>query len=133
MAMCMPQTVPRARAATCASGRARSPRPGFRPQRKAGVDPFVTKAASGYRGPMARCFFTVAIVALSSWQPAQAQDKPQPVTVRKLTLVEYATVFYPSGNLNIEAYVYSPKGSGPFPAVVYNHGNRGPDKEKDEA
>ncbi|HKA86831.1 MAG TPA: alpha/beta fold hydrolase [Haliangiales bacterium] len=82
---------------------------------------------------MARCFFTVAIVALSSWQPAQAQDKPQPVTVRKLTLVEYATVFYPSGNLNIEAYVYSPKGSGPFPAVVYNHGNRGPDKEKDEA
>jgi dipeptidyl aminopeptidase/acylaminoacyl peptidase len=36
----------------------------------------------------------------------------------------YETVFYPSGNLRIEAYVYKPEGAGPFPVVIYNHGSR---------
>jgi len=36
----------------------------------------------------------------------------------------YETVFYPSGKLKIEAYVYKPEGSGPFPVVIYNHGSR---------
>ena len=36
----------------------------------------------------------------------------------------YETVFYPSGKLKIEAYVYKPEGAGPFPAVIYNHGSR---------
>src|SRR6266849_1991744 len=36
----------------------------------------------------------------------------------------YETVFYPSGKLKIEAYVYKPEGAGPFPVVVYNHGSR---------
>lgn len=36
----------------------------------------------------------------------------------------YETVFYPSGKLKIEAYVYKPEGPGPFPVVIYNHGSR---------
>ncbi len=36
----------------------------------------------------------------------------------------YETVFYPSGKLRIEAYVYKPEGPGPFPVVIYNHGSR---------
>lgn len=36
----------------------------------------------------------------------------------------YETVFYPSGKLRIEAYVYKPEGAGPFPLVIYNHGSR---------
>jgi dienelactone hydrolase len=36
----------------------------------------------------------------------------------------YSTVFYKSGRLNIEAYLYRPKGDGPFPLVIYNHGSR---------
>jgi dipeptidyl aminopeptidase/acylaminoacyl peptidase len=36
----------------------------------------------------------------------------------------YETVFYPSGKLKIEAYVYKPEGAGPFPVIIYNHGSR---------
>jgi carboxymethylenebutenolidase len=36
----------------------------------------------------------------------------------------YAEVFYPSGGLRIQAYLYRPAGDGPFPAVIYNHGSR---------
>lgn len=36
----------------------------------------------------------------------------------------YETVFYLSGKLKIEAYVYRPEGAGPFPVVIYNHGSR---------
>lgn len=36
----------------------------------------------------------------------------------------YETVFYASGKLKIEAYVYKPEGAGPFPVVIYNHGSR---------
>lgn len=36
----------------------------------------------------------------------------------------YETVFYPSGKLKIEAYVYKPEGDGPFAVVIYNHGSR---------
>jgi hypothetical protein len=34
------------------------------------------------------------------------------------------TTFYPSGKFKIEAYVYKPEGTGPFPVVIYNHGSR---------
>jgi len=44
----------------------------------------------------------------------------------------YTTVFYTSGALRIEAYLYKPSGEGPFPAVVYNHGNRGGGRERAE-
>jgi dienelactone hydrolase len=36
----------------------------------------------------------------------------------------YSTIFYQSGPLRIEAYVYKPAGDGPFPLIVYNHGSR---------
>src|SRR5262249_19550502 len=36
----------------------------------------------------------------------------------------YTEVFYPSGNLRIHAFLYKPKGDGPFPVVIYNHGSR---------
>jgi len=37
---------------------------------------------------------------------------------------DFSTIFYRSGNLQIEAYLYKPAGNGPFPTVIYNHGNR---------
>jgi dienelactone hydrolase len=37
----------------------------------------------------------------------------------------YATIYYKSGRLSIEAYLYKPlKGEAPFPLVIYNHGSR---------
>src|SRR5947208_15837198 len=44
----------------------------------------------------------------------------------------YETTFYPSGKFKIEAYVYKPEGTGPFPVVIYNHGTRG-GHEREEA
>ena len=52
--------------------------------------------------------------ALTAAGPAARQEAPPP----------HDTVFYKSGTLNIEAYVYTPPGKGPFPLVVYNHGSR---------
>src|SRR5215469_6159722 len=36
----------------------------------------------------------------------------------------YTELFYPSGGLRIQAYLYKPDGEGPFPVVIYNHGSR---------
>jgi dienelactone hydrolase len=36
----------------------------------------------------------------------------------------FEQVSYPSGKLQIEAYVFKPQGKGPFPVVIYNHGSR---------
>ena len=36
----------------------------------------------------------------------------------------YTEVFYSSGSLRIQAYLYRPPGDGPFPVVIYNHGSR---------
>ena len=36
----------------------------------------------------------------------------------------YTEVFYPSGSLRIHAFLYKPKGDGPFPVVIYNHSAR---------
>jgi dienelactone hydrolase len=36
----------------------------------------------------------------------------------------YTEVFFPSGSLRIHAFLYKPKGDGPFPVVIYNHGSR---------
>lgn len=51
----------------------------------------------------------------------QANGQPQ----------RYETAFYPSGKFKIEAYVYKPEGTGPFPVVIYNHGSR-PGHEREE-
>ena len=37
---------------------------------------------------------------------------------------KYQELFYSSGNLRIQAYLYKPDGDGPFPVVIYNHGTR---------
>lgn len=55
--------------------------------------------------------------ALLAGSPAIAQTSGKSQT--------YETVFYPSGKLKIEAYVYRPEAAGPFPVVIYNHGSRG--------
>ena len=34
-----------------------------------------------------------------------------------------STVSFPSGSLQLRGTIYKPKGDGPFPAVVYNHGS----------
>jgi len=58
-------------------------------------------------------FFAVALVCISGAQ-AQAGGSS----------AEAEAVFYPSGKLRIEVYVYRPEGPGPFPVVIYNHGSR---------
>ena len=49
---------------------------------------------------------------------AAAQGQPESDPPR------YQEVFYASGNLRIQAYLYKPDGDGPFPVVIYNHGTR---------
>jgi carboxymethylenebutenolidase len=46
------------------------------------------------------------------------------MSARVQSAPSYTEVFYPSGGLRIQAYVYRPEGDGPFPAVIYNHGSR---------
>ena len=48
------------------------------------------------------------------------QARGQPVAESQ----PYTEVFYSSGALRIQAYLYRPAGTGPFPLVIYNHGSR---------
>jgi dienelactone hydrolase len=59
---------------------------------------------------LAACLGLVAVTVLG-------QPDTQPKS-------EYTDVFYRSGSLRIEAYLYKPDGDGPFPVVIYNHGSR---------
>lgn len=61
------------------------------------------------RARMLVCALAIATAAL-----AQSGDKQ----------TSYETVFYPTGKLKIEAYIFKPEGAGPFPVVIYNHGSR---------
>jgi carboxymethylenebutenolidase len=36
-------------------------------------------------------------------------------------------VDFPSGKLHLKGYLWKPSGTGPFPAVLFNHGSGGPD------
>lgn len=56
------------------------------------------------------CFF-LCLLALAAPAPAATKSS-------------YTEVFYGSGSLSIQAYLYQPYGSGPFPVVIYNHGAR---------
>jgi len=56
---------------------------------------------------------SAALVCVPQGQ-AQINDAPS----------AFEQVFYASGNLKIEAYVFKPQGKGPFPVVIYNHGSR---------
>lgn len=68
-----------------------------------------TGAARARRGFLAAAAFCIA--AISPHGESRAETK-------------YSEVFYPSGNLRIQAYLYKPEGDGPFPVVIYNHGSR---------
>jgi dienelactone hydrolase len=63
----------------------------------------------------------VAALFLAPSAEAQTGDAPP----------AHEVVFYPSGKLRIEAYLYKPEGKGPFPVVIYNHGSR-PERERTE-
>src|SRR5438552_6338606 len=58
------------------------------------------------------------IVSLMCIRAVAAQGQPESAPPK------YQDVFYASGNLRIQAYLYKPDGDGPFSAVIYNHGTR---------
>ncbi len=47
-----------------------------------------------------------------SAQPASEDSSP------------HMEIFYESGPLRLEGYLYRPTGDGPFPVIIYNHGSR---------
>ena len=59
------------------------------------------------------CLVLAAVLSLASVSSRAAESVPP-----------YQDVFYPSGPLHIQAYLYKPPGEGPFPLIVYNHGSR---------
>src|SRR6266550_5224858 len=67
----------------------------------------------------------IGFALLLSTQPAFGQgasDRERPDAASQRS---YTEVFYKSGDLKIQAYLYKPEGAGPFPVVIYNHGSRG--------
>lgn len=50
-----------------------------------------------------------------------------------LLLSGQEVVAFPSGNLTLHGVLYRPKGAGPFPAVVYNHGSAADSSTASEA
>jgi dienelactone hydrolase len=67
--------------------------------------------------------FSFLAVSLFFVSGAQAQAGGSPP--------DHEAMFYSSGALRIETYLYRPEGSGPFPVVIYNHGSR-PGHERTE-
>ncbi|HKX95082.1 MAG TPA: alpha/beta fold hydrolase [Methylibium sp.] len=88
------------------------------------------------------------VVGRSTWRPAASAgpssgDPPQPIWSRMITqqwrweqarwllLSQHVTllpappeiVSFPSGKLTLQAMLFRPDGKGPFPAIVYAHGN----------
>lgn len=72
-----------------------------------------------FRSPMSLNTITCVALGLAwagaSGSSARAQSRGQDV---------FSTVFYDSGKLHIQAYLYKPQGDGKFPLVIYNHGSR---------
>jgi dienelactone hydrolase len=63
---------------------------------------------------MRNLFLAVSALFCAVAASAQTEDQPR----------AFEQVFYASGNLKIEAYVFKPQTKGPFPVVIYNHGSR---------
>jgi dienelactone hydrolase len=61
-----------------------------------------------------RCLVILLLVLGITQARGQTVAEPQ----------SYTEVFYYSGPLLIQAYLYRPPGNGPFPLVIYNHGSR---------
>lgn len=68
-------------------------------------------------------FSSIAVLILLSASLLAAQAPPA---------LPYETFFYTHDGLKLEAYLYQPAGTGPFPLVVYNHGSAVPGQERDE-
>jgi dienelactone hydrolase len=69
----------------------------------------------------------LSLVGLFTAQHATIESRAQQQKTNQLPLnrqASYDTIYYKSGDLNIEAYFYKPQGNGPFPLVIYNHGSR---------
>jgi dienelactone hydrolase len=66
------------------------------------------------RRPKERYLISVLLALIAAQAVAQPAGEPP----------SYIEVFYPSGALRIQAYLYRPPGNGPFPLVIYNHGSR---------
>src|SRR5207237_8919137 len=63
--------------------------------------------------------------ALAKRRPIESKAEQQRISqLSQKSQASYETIYYKSGNLNIEAYFYKPQGNGPFPLVIYNHGSR---------
>ena len=60
--------------------------------------------------------FCVLLLSLSAFSQSMQSMAPQ--------VVEFA-----SGKLRLKAYLWKPAGSGPFPAVLFNHGSGGADAD----
>lgn len=82
-------------------------------------------------GPVAVSAFVSVLVFLAASVLAVLVRAAQEVNAEKSN-PPYTTIFYKSGTLRIEAYLYKPVGAGPFPLVIYNHGNRLPGRERIE-
>jgi carboxymethylenebutenolidase len=55
-------------------------------------------------------------------QGAKPAAQPQPGT-QSFKGGGFEIIHFPSGNLNLCGALFKPKGDGPFPAIIYNHGS----------
>jgi dienelactone hydrolase len=69
-------------------------------------------------------FFDKEAFALAAKTALLAFLASLPLSVRSADPASHEEIYYPSGKLRIQAYLYKPEGVGPFPAVIYNHGTR---------
>jgi carboxymethylenebutenolidase len=67
---------------------------------------------------MRACVSFVCLLLLSASVLGQATPSMVPETVE-----------FPSGKLHLKAYLWKPAGTGPFPAVLFNHGSGGADAD----
>jgi dienelactone hydrolase len=72
-----------------------------------------------------RMAYARTIVSLLSVMALSVSLRAQPASApTSQDRKPYSEVFYSSGSLRIEAYLYRPAGAGPFPVIIYNHGSR---------
>jgi len=62
--------------------------------------------------------FTIILLSLTIFHPARVGHAVS-------TSPRYEEVVYQKGRFELKAFLCKPEGSGPFPAVVYNHGGLG--------
>jgi dienelactone hydrolase len=66
---------------------------------------------------LAAACVALALLACKASRPAGGDAAAAPATLRG------EVVTFPSGSLVLHGIVYRPSGSGPFPAILYNHGS----------